>query len=123
MILNSLKTEFWIDGDENSCNPSDLMSTQSLVFQNGLVLDSSCKCNCDNDVCIRATSGASDQCGSKYWPGHSIELLQNNHVIGKFSAGFEDHSVCIFHEKVDFQNDIFELRRTGNDGVSLFFSS
>ena len=97
------------------------MSTQSLVFQNGLVLDSSCKCNCDNDVCIRATSGASDQCGSKYWPGHPIELLQNNHVIGKFPANFEDHSICIFHEKVDFQNDIFELRRTGNDGVSLFF--
>ena len=71
------------------------MSTQSLVFQNGLVLDSSCACNCDNDVCIRATSGASDQCGSKYWPGHPIELLQNNHVIGKFPASFEDHSVCI----------------------------
>ena len=58
-------------------------------------------------------------CESDDWPGHQIELLQNNHVIGIFPASFEDHEICIFIERVEIQKDIFEIRRTGNDGVSL----
>ena len=75
-------------------------------------------CDCSVDICIEATSGASDKCGSEYWSGHEIEVLQNNHVIGIIPAGFENHKICIFKEKVDIANDVFEIRRTGNDGVS-----
>ena len=42
IISNSQKAEFWIDGDENSCNAGELISTQSLVFKNGHVIDSFC---------------------------------------------------------------------------------
>ena len=75
-------------------------------------------CDCNMDVCIQAISGASDHCGSEHWSGHEIEVLQNNHVIGMLPAGFENHKICIYHEKVDIINDVFELRRTGNNGVS-----
>ena len=34
-------------------------------------------CDCAVDVCITATSGASDQCGPEFWSGHDIEILQN----------------------------------------------
>ena len=75
-------------------------------------------CDCSTDICVVATSGASERCGDKYWPGHEIEILQNNNVIGKIPSGFEHYKLCIFNEKVDIKSDVFELRRTGNDGVS-----
>ena len=77
-------------------------------------------CDSDVEVSIRATSGESFRCGSEYWTGNEIELLQNDHVVGIFPAGFEDFHICILRDQVDIENDIFELRRTGTDGVCSF---
>ena len=82
------------------------------------------KCDCHYDICIRATSGQSGEgsgpgCYTNDWPGHEIELLKNNEIIGSFPPGFEDHPICIWRHEVDIQNDVFELRRTGNDGVCI----
>ena len=75
-------------------------------------------CDCAIDVCITATSGASDQCGPENWSGHDIEILHNRNVIGILPSGFERQQICIFNDEIDIENDIFELRRTGNAGVS-----
>ena len=77
-------------------------------------------CDSDVEVSMRATSGESFRCGSEYWTGNEIELLQNDHVVGIFPAGFEDFHICILRDQVDIENDIFELRRTGTDGVCSF---
>ena len=79
-------------------------------------------CDSDVEVSIRATSGESFRCGSEYWTGNEIELLQNDHVVGIFPAGFEDFHICILRDQVDIENDIFELKYTGgqsNNGVSF----
>ena len=77
-------------------------------------------CDFDVEVSIRATSGISFECGLEHWTGNEIELLQNDHVVGIFPAGFKDFQICISRDQVDIENDIFELRRTGTDGVCIF---
>ena len=62
-------------------------------------------CDFDVEVSIRATSGKSFRCGSEYWTGNEIELLQNDNLVGIFPAGFEDFQICIVRDQVDIEND------------------
>ena len=73
--------------------------------------------------CIRATSSADENlCGGRDgarfndWDGDALQLVQNGVVIGTFGPGFVDEEICI---EVLYPNDVFELRSTGNDGVSV----
>ena len=94
------------------------MSTQSLVFRNGLVIDSFCS---GIDYCFRAKSSESEACveNIKDWRGSNIELLQNGIPIGEFKSGFTDSEVCIAISLVDKNRDIFELKPMGNNGVCI----
>ena len=48
-----------------------------------------------------------------------MELLQNGNVIHTFQPLFNDDEKCLPIDEVDQTNDVFELRSTGNDGVSF----
>ena len=146
---NYAKAEFWIDGDENSCNTNELISTQSLVFKDGHVIDSFCS-GIGNfsiksyfrypyhidytmwfsliksiwyflDYCFRAQSSESASCVENItdWSGSDIEVLQNGISIGEFTSGFTDSEVCIAMSLVDIKRDTFELKLTGNNGVCI----
>ena len=43
--------------------------------------------------------------------------IPGRNVIGILPSGFERHHICIFNDETDIENDVFELRRTGNAGV------
>ena len=94
------------------------MSTQSLVFKNGHVIDSFCS---GIDYCFRAKSSESDACieNIKDWRGSDIEILQNGIPIGEFPSGFTDFEVCVAISLVDIDRDIFELRPIGSNGVCI----
>ena len=76
--------------------------------------------------CIRATSSADENlCGGRDgarfndWDGDALQLVQNGVVIGTFGPGFVDEEICIEEHQFNQSNDVFELRSTGNDGVSV----
>ena len=101
VFLNTNKTQFWIDGDTNSCKTGELISTQSLVFKHGMVVDSFCSgigiffqfrqifWNNNiilkiSDYCFRATSSESDLCVENItdWRGSGRFSNQYRFLIG-----------------------------------------
>ena len=74
--------------------------------------------------CVRVMSSEDETlCGGRdgtkfsAWDGDPLELLQNGVVVGTFEQEFNNREICI--DQVDQSNDVFELRSTGNDGVSF----
>ena len=94
------------------------MSTQSLVFKNGHVIDSFCS---GTDYCFRAKSSESEACveNIKDWRGSDIEILQNGIPIGAFGSGFTDSEVCVAISLVNIDRDLFELKPIGNNGICI----
>ena len=40
-------------------------------------------------------------------------------MIHSFQPGFTDDEICLNSDQIDEVNDVFQLRNTGNDGVSF----
>ena len=53
------------------------------------------------------------------WSGDTIELVHNGNVIHTFPPKFTDDKICLNADQIDEINDVFQLRKTGDDGVSF----
>ena len=76
---------FWIDGDDNTCFPNHVSSSEMTVV-NGQVTDS----ECNPAFCILITSGPDDVCqhpkaGPSAWRGNPVEIFQN--ITGRSTTG------------------------------------
>ena len=75
------------------------------------------KLDLEPKMCIRIISN-DQNCNSGTWTGSPISLSRNDVVIDTLETGFEDYKYCLPMDQVDIENDIFDLRIQGDDGVS-----
>ena len=71
----------------------------------------------ESKFCIRIQSN-DQNCNSGTWTGSPITLSHNNVVIDTLESGFEDYKYCLPFDQVDIENDIFDFKIQGDDGVS-----
>ena len=113
---------FWIDGNDNSCT-DDFVSTQQLIIQNGAVLSS----ECDPKFCIEMTSSPDeDLCQhpkasnvNTSWSGNTVHIKQNGNTIGSMTRNTKEFRVCVDYDQVNAASDVFEIVKSGNDGVCI----
>ena len=113
---------FWFDGNDNMCY-DDFVSTQQLTIQNNAVTSS----QCDPKFCIEITSSPDeDLCHHNHpradhgaWAGNNVLIKQNGNTIGSMSRGTKRFQLCIEYDQVNIANDVFEIARSGNDGVCI----
>lgn len=74
--------------------------------------------NIPTEFCVRLESGAGRNCSNK-WRGDDISLFHNGVKKRTFQYAFENESFCLPFNEVDIQNDVFELKNGGIDGVSI----
>merc|ERR1712227_1067731 len=51
--------------------------------------------------------------------GGAISIKQNGNVIGSMQPGTKDFQLCLDHDDVDIERDIFDLASTTNHGVCI----
>ena len=69
------------------------------------------------ELCVRLESSAGRNCSNK-WRGDEISLIHNGVEKRTFQFAFTNESFCLPINEVNIQNDVFELRNGGTDGVS-----
>ena len=74
--------------------------------------------------CIEILAGHFDGCWSQTGSGNDITLLHNGVEKFIYQSEFTDFDFCLHSNEVDVENDLFELKNGGDDGVSrnIFWS-
>ena len=117
---NGNQPNFWFDGNDNMCT-DDFVSTQQLIIQNNTVTSS----QCDPKFCIEMTSSPDEdlckhpKADHSAWSGNTVLVKQNGNTIGSMSKSQEKFQVCVEYDQVDIDNDVFEIVKSGNDGVCI----
>ena len=75
----------------------------------------------ENEYCIRVHGGRTNTPGCNWtWGSSTLHLFQNGNQLNQIMAnGFSQQDFCFDLQNVDPENDIFELKTTGTDGVSF----
>ena len=72
------------------------------------------------EFCIRVTSGSNKSpCNNGQWRGGDIILNKNYEKIATFQHGFTDETFCLSMGLGDVAKDVFQLKSTNTDGVSI----
>lgn len=119
-MFDTRQPNFWIDGNDNDCTRG-FVSTQELIIQNNRLTSS----ECDRKFCIQIMSSPNEHLcqhpGGDHtnWSGNTLQIKQNGNLIGEMKKGTQDYELCLKYSQVDIEKDIFEIAKTGNDGVCI----
>ena len=75
--------------------------------------------HCQQKYCIRLRSGGHGECHGTNWMGDPIQLRRNNNLVYTYARGLKDRQYCFKQEEINLEEDTFELKETGNDGVCI----
>lgn len=71
----------------------------------------------DEDLCYHPS--VKNGAGWKHWKGDDIEITQNGQIIATMPSETRTFKHCLSMDDVDVKNDVFELKKTGSDGVCI----
>ena len=75
----------------------------------------------ENEYCIKVHGGRTNTPGcNPTWASSALYLSRNGNQLNQIMAnGFSEQVFCWELQNIDPENDIFELKTTGGDGVSF----